>query len=351
MGRILPIGLLLFVMIIGCDFSNDHSERSADTQLAKRSVGYLDTVDYEWQRYSNSRYHFSFEYPDNWKIFEDSDSSGKPPVINVYNYTSDRSAKPPFKLHEDAGMSYIAFFPEGLGVDGPTGDRIMLHEAGTDVTVSFDVDKETSVAYQLNDGTVWGYLLKPISPPPGWADEGFIFVRVGVKGFKIKCFDASGKEKAPVNCNTLGGNDRLVRYGDVKRDQRQQVDRILSSLHFFKGDGQRPIDDLIRVEEPQINAQVSSPLKIKGKARGMWFFEGEFPVVLKGEDHKALAQVSARAKGNWMTQGWVPFEVDIPFDIIEPQPATLVLKRSNASGMPEHDRSYTIPLFLLSPGQ
>ncbi|ELR71575.1 hypothetical protein C900_02490 [Fulvivirga imtechensis AK7] len=307
---------------------------------------YLDTVDYKWQEYSNSRYHFSIQYPDNWRIFNNSGEKGS--VINVYNYTSGERLKLPLKLHEDPEASYLAFFPEGFGVDRPVGDRIKLFEAGTDVTVSFDVDQDASVAYQLNDGNVWGYLLKPLISPPGWSDEGFIFIQIGMRAFNIKCFDASGKEKTLVHCNTMGGGDRLVRYGEVKRDQRQQVDRILGSLHFFRDKEKRPIDDLIRVEEPQADSQVSSTVKVRGRARGMWFFEGEFPVVLKGEDNKPLAQASARAKGNWMMEDWVTFEADLIFHVSRSQPATLIFKKSNASGMPEHDRSYTVPLFLVA---
>lgn len=351
MIRISPVLLLLFLLIsLSCNTSDkkDNQSQNESGSAVVSQNNLLDTADYEWQKYTNAKYHFSFEYPDNWKVYDNTKEDKYPVVINVYNFTFQRNIELPLRVHEDPKLSYLSFFPEGFGVDGPSGDRIKLEEAGTNAPLSFDVDQQKSVAYQLNDGQVWGYLIKPVSSPPGWKSDGFIFVQIGVKGHYTKCFDAEGKEKPVANCNVMGGKDRLIRYGEVKKDQRQQVDRILSSLHFFNGKKERPVEDLIKVEHLSANADVTSPVKIEGKARGMWFFEGEFPVMLLDSNNKILARTSVQAKDNWMTESWVPFEAKLRFDVTESQPATLVFKRANASGKPEHDRSIRIPL-LLSP--
>jgi len=38
------------------------------------------------------------------------------------------------------------------------------------------------------------------------------------------------------------------------------------------------LSDLITVEKPLPHENVQSPLAVQGKARGMWYFEGEFQV-------------------------------------------------------------------------
>ena len=42
----------------------------------------------------------------------------------------------------------------------------------------------------------------------------------------------------------------------------------------------RSIDDLIVVTSPVPYQEITSPLIIEGKARGFWFFEADFPVML-----------------------------------------------------------------------
>ena len=49
--------------------------------------------------------------------------------------------------------------------------------------------------------------------------------------------------------------------------------------------------DLIRIDAPRPNATVSSPLTIQGEARGTWFFEADFPVVLTDWDGKIIAEL------------------------------------------------------------
>src|SRR5450830_1862820 len=57
--------------------------------------------------------------------------------------------------------------------------------------------------------------------------------------------------------------------------------------------------DLIRIFSPQSNETVQSPLTITGKARGSWFFEASFPVILTDWDGLIIAQGIAQAKGDW----------------------------------------------------
>jgi hypothetical protein len=47
--------------------------------------------------------------------------------------------------------------------------------------------------------------------------------------------------------------------------------------------------NLIYVTSPGPNQEIISPLIIEGKARGTWFFEGDFPVLLSDENGNILA--------------------------------------------------------------
>lgn len=102
--------------------------------------------------------------------------------------------------------------------------------------------------------------------------------------------------------------------------------------------------DLIQVETPQPNAKIQSPLTIKGKARGTWYFEADFPVLLKESDGNILAQTPAAAQGNWMTKDFVPFEATLEFETPDGEEGYLILQKANPSDNAENDGSYTIPV-------
>ena len=101
-------------------------------------------------------------------------------------------------------------------------------------------------------------------------------------------------------------------------------------------------DDLIILDTPKEGEVVSSPLVVKGRARGTWFFEASFPVILTDWDGRIIAQIPAQAKEDWMTENFVPFEATLVFD----KPlhingvkniGSLILKKDNPSGLPEYD--------------
>ncbi len=73
------------------------------------------------------------------------------------------------------------------------------------------------------------------------------------------------------------------------------------------------IHDMIRVELPKKNSAVTSPLMIAGKARGMWYFEGSFPIFLMTSTGVQIAQGVAEAQSDWMTEDYVDFVIQLPF--------------------------------------
>jgi hypothetical protein len=105
--------------------------------------------------------------------------------------------------------------------------------------------------------------------------------------------------------------------------------------------------DLIYVDSPLPGSHVSSPLKIRGYARGKWFFERDFPVILVDANGEFIAQGYATAKTAWMTKMFVPFESVIKF---KPpgsgSKGTLVLKKDNPTDRQKFDNALEIPVFF-----
>lgn len=102
-------------------------------------------------------------------------------------------------------------------------------------------------------------------------------------------------------------------------------------------------NDLIRVELPYPEAVTGKEFSVVGSARGMWYFEASFPVDVLDKDGNILVQSYATAQGEWMTEDFVPFKGDIKIPSSYIGPATLVLHRSNASGLPENDAQVSFP--------
>ncbi len=107
-------------------------------------------------------------------------------------------------------------------------------------------------------------------------------------------------------------------------------------------------DNLIRVASPRPNALVTSPLVVKGMARGTWFFEASFPVRLFNGNGEEIARGVAQAKSDWMTTEFVPFEVTLIFTMPTTTVGTLLLDKDNPSGLPENEDALRMPVRFVS---
>jgi Immunoglobulin-like domain of bacterial spore germination len=102
---------------------------------------------------------------------------------------------------------------------------------------------------------------------------------------------------------------------------------------------------MIRVSSPAPGAMVASPLRVVGEARGPWFFEASFPVRLLDAAGRAIAVGQARARGEWTTERFVPFEATLHFRApASGTSGTLVLERDNPSGLPENADEIRVPV-------
>lgn len=103
----------------------------------------------------------------------------------------------------------------------------------------------------------------------------------------------------------------------------------------------------IRLDRPQPNDLVASPLRISGQARGGWFFEASFPVILVDWDGRVIAQTQAKAQADWMTENFVPFTATLEFAYPSyKNTGALILKKANPSGLPQNDDALEVPIMF-----
>ncbi len=105
--------------------------------------------------------------------------------------------------------------------------------------------------------------------------------------------------------------------------------------------------DLIRVASPRTQVAVGNPITVSGEARGYWFFEGSFPLIVVDWDGKIIGEGHATAVGDWMTESFVPFTGTVMYTLPEDTPYTrgaIIFRKDNPSGLPEHDDALEIPI-------
>lgn len=113
-----------------------------------------------------------------------------------------------------------------------------------------------------------------------------------------------------------------------------------------------PSKDLIHVKVP--NQDLTSPVVLTGEARGGWYFEGSFPIILLDKDKKEIGRTTAKAQKDWMTEDFVPFTATLTFKQPNGGTGILVFKKDNLpagrqdpSGLPENDNE--LPLNVTFP--
>lgn len=110
------------------------------------------------------------------------------------------------------------------------------------------------------------------------------------------------------------------------------------------------VNSEIEVDSPLLGAAVSSPLVVRGRAYGSWYFEASFPIKIVDDQGNVLAAVAASAQGDWMTEKLVPFEATLNFVLPAGANGKLILSKDNPSGESALDKSYELPVvFAAAP--
>lgn len=103
------------------------------------------------------------------------------------------------------------------------------------------------------------------------------------------------------------------------------------------------VESDVVVFSPQPNQVITSPLEIEGEARGFWFFEADFLIVLVNWDGLIIGEGLAMAQTEWMTEDFVEFKAVIEFEKPDyGERGTLIFRKDNPSGLPEHDDAFEV---------
>ncbi len=105
--------------------------------------------------------------------------------------------------------------------------------------------------------------------------------------------------------------------------------------------------DLIVLSSPTPLTQISTPVALKGMARGYWFFEASFPVTIVDWNGLIIGEGIATADGEWMTEEFVPFTATVNFTLDPETPyrrGAIILQKDNPSGLPENDNALEVPI-------
>ena len=103
-------------------------------------------------------------------------------------------------------------------------------------------------------------------------------------------------------------------------------------------------NDKIQVEYPTSGETITSPFELRGLARGPWYFEATFSAELVDANETILTELPVMAEGDWMTEDFVPFSAMISFNKPQTDTGKLILRKANASGLPENDDFIEIPV-------
>lgn len=108
----------------------------------------------------------------------------------------------------------------------------------------------------------------------------------------------------------------------------------------------KPDKENIIVEQPRENQKIKNPLKIKGQARGNWFFEAQFTAELYDAQENLIGFTILTASEDWMKEDFISFEGDLIFSPPLTPNGTVRFLSANPSGLPENQRIFEIPVYF-----
>ncbi len=113
----------------------------------------------------------------------------------------------------------------------------------------------------------------------------------------------------------------------IERGEKNPFSELAGA--FKKGHKNLP---KIVIESPISNNLVLSPVVIEGQASGVWFFEGQFNVVLTDQYRNVISSGIVLASKDSMTEELVPFEGSLSFVKPDTKSGFLIFEREDVSG-------------------
>ena len=137
----------------------------------------------------------------------------------------------------------------------------------------------------------------------------------------------------------------IVNYAERRAGDAMTVSPSMGKSKYLEIRSGKLEESPVFVETPSWGSVILSPLKVEGVAKGTWFFEASFPVLLVDPYGETVASGIATAQGNWMTTDYVRFSASLEFkDAPKSGTGKLILKKDNPSGLPENEDLRGIPV-------
>lgn len=344
------LGSALILIIIGATgvwwftaWQNQQNTTNVDktpTDTESEDPIEIDTSD--WETYTNTTYGFTVMHPPEWIVHEAPDDPITP-KFNIYKPGSDESGLP--FTHHSPGATHVSVYPEGIPTEGLFGKKRDSH-------IDFSIETRSATDYLLRDGTAYATFANIGAANDAWAEAGFVFAGVPIRDHNIECF-REGDRISDEECDPLMGDD-IIHKGSIDERDRRTQEAMLETFELIAIDepsmatSSVSYEDRIRVSSPLPEERISTPLTIEGEARGQWYFEATFPVVLTDWDGRIIAEGYAEAQDEWMTEEFVPFEATLEFeaDTSVSDRGSLILQKANPSGLPENDDAFEYTIFF-----
>ncbi len=137
-----------------------------------------------------------------------------------------------------------------------------------------------------------------------------------------------------------------AQLGQVSRDDSKISIAEINNIDV-QNNNSEIVNEVLKAEVfiPLTDSLVSSPLEIKGRAPGSWFFEASLPVKLVDTAGNVIVQHYAQAQTDWMTSDYVPFISTLTFST-EASNGFLIIAKDNPSGLSEYDEEIKIPVIF-----
>jgi len=146
------------------------------------------------------------------------------------------------------------------------------------------------------------------------------------------------------NKDEINSFEECVESGNPVMESYPPQCRIEDRQSFTQDIGNElELSDEVVIENPRPNQTIVSPLIVKGRARGTFYFEGSFPIRLVDERGNELAESYVESQGEWMTEDFVPFIGELEFQT-DATSGTLYFEKANPSGLPENEQVLEVPI-------
>lgn len=205
---------------------------------------------------------------------------------------------------------------------------------------------------------------KNVSPLIAWSIIGLMAIIFSATYFLILPYN--GNDITTSTANIVPGrpngnsgsnvdNGRKNRSSDICPQDAKQcpdgsaVGRTGPNCEFAACPGTTSVADKIVVSSPAPNSKITSPVSFSGKARGIWFFEGSFPVEIYDSNGKLLGSagaefIPASEEDTWMTEDFINFEGEARFNKPTTDAGYILFKKDNPSDQRELDEEFELPV-------